>query len=437
MSGLHRDPALHALYEAFEDRRKRWEAVYAPCAQARQQAEDEYAARSDERAAHKTAARACRRLAQMAEDAYGIGSKSLQMRLNREGLGNDLGALYDRHRDLAYAMTHPGESMPESPILAEGKTFRLCEKLIASGKYDKALNALKKQEPGFLSRTFSPERAAMKTAEIEAMREYIDTHRQWRGQLKTVEKLLPAAENDAAVALYRILKSKEWKTLSADPSKLPESVAKDPAVALLLKYRDAEVRRFGVLEKIPLIRSGILRSLRNDLENHYIETGQAISPHAIANLFHELGNTEQATVVQARTARATQGTHRRDAKILSDQASRGMEGELFTTIGGRRVDLVAALRKADESPHGVDVREKAELLEAARAVRAGWKDERLGFFEQGQPTVSHALSDRVGHGLAGLFNMAARGYDTTVRSVVKLYDATLRNEPLPFYAQPY
>lgn len=429
------DATAHGLLAAFLERRRRWDAAMGPFQSAQGEAQTRKSGQTAQRDAHRQAAKDCDVLAAIARDALGMGDKSLAARLRKAGLSTDLAGLYDQHRNLAYAMTHPAESMPDCTLLSGTRALRAFEKQVAAGKYEKAYATLRGEEPGFLMRVFSPERAAAKTAELAALRSYAGIHQQWRTQLKTLDKLLPAAENDTAVALYRILKSKEWKRLSADPAALPPALAADPAVVLLLKYRDADVRRLGVAERVPLIRSGILKALRAELESQYVETGKALSPQGLETLLRAVGAAHREAAAQAGHARRQTGTHTKESAIVLHQMERARDGELFTTIGGRRVDLIAALERAQQESLTHDHADRRALLEAAQKARRGWDDADLARFEDpAGARVSHDLLARTGRGLSRIFNGAARGCETAIDRTIRLFDATLRNEPVPFYA---
>lgn len=425
MSEIHRDPETARLLSEFQERQRKWAALAQPCQEKLDDANGAYREIDERTDAKRARIKRWDALAGICTKALGVGEKSLQMRLMQAGLPTDLAELYEQNRNLAHAIKNPRESMPGCPILRDERWLREFEKLLAKGKYADAQDLLKSNEPGWLSRTFSPDRAAAKTREIEALRTYAGHHEELRARFKTLEKILPEVEYDAAVALYKILKSKEWKALSAGP--LPEALENDPAIQLLRKH-SGDLERGGMFKGLRLCKA-----LQNDIENLYIDTGKTINPKTLENLFRGAEGSENQELQALRAERAVAGKSRKEAGFLARRTDSAMERELFATIRGHKVDLVAALEKVNRTS-GMDPVERRELLVAARNAQKNWSDKKADFIGQGlESGVSQGAFAKTGRFLSDCFNLAASGTEKITNAIIRKVDSVLLGNPTPAY----
>lgn len=422
MTFPQRDPEAADLLEKFRKRREGWTALFGVLEQTHQDSASVRAAHKATVAQTKGFAEDAGKAAKICKDVKGLGMDTLRFRLEKAGLPTDLAELREQGVNLAHAMAFPGDAMPECRMLAGSPMLRKYEKFLASGKYDKALNLLKSEEPGFLTRTFSPSRAAAIQADIDALRTYAGYHEQWRKRLKEAEKLIPAAEREAATALYKILKSDAWKELSA--RQLPEEIEKDPAIVLLRKYSGEDVKHgfFG---------RRTIRSIEHDLEKLYVETGKTVDPGKMATLFETLESSARETLKAARVEHGAAGQAYKENHVKLSDHKRQAEGELFVTLRGRKVDLVHALELTAGGSGNFDPQERRELLEAARSVMAKWDENGVPAPEAAQQIPARTgFFAATGRFLSDAFNLAAVG----VNELHRRYDS-FKNGPDPYYTR--
>ncbi len=419
-----RDPIVTQLLSDFQVRKGAWDALIAPCRQKREAADAVYREINQTTNERKARIDDLGAVARICSDVAGSGKKSLLMRLSQAGFPAELAALYRLNQDMADTLKNPAKNMPECVVLRNTGMLRKFERLLAKGKYDSAMELLDSSEPGRLSRAFSKDRAAAKTTELATLRAYATQHKELRGRFKELEALLPDVEKETSLALCRILKSKEWARLAAGP--LPEGFENDPAIAILRKYS-------AVADEKGFFKARQLRkAIRGDIEDLYLRQGKAVDLKGVETLFRDAEAFEGKELHAMRAKRAAIGHSRKETDILSRRITQGMESELFVTIRGRRVDLVSALEKLQNSNAGDPV-ERAELLAAAQQVRQGWSDDRLHTLGQGMESgLSHGVFARTGRFLTDSFNVVARAVETTKNAFVRGFEH-LRGEPMPHY----